>query len=154
MSYRKRRKSSRYPGSKTHGRGRKNRTRGLGNRGGRGMSGTGKRGDQKKTLIIKLYGGDYFGKERRGAGTREKKKTKSLSLATLKTQLRMLVEKGKAREIKGIYEVNLEDYKIVGNGALDLKMNIRAKSASAGARQAVERAGGSLVVTSEKEKSN
>ncbi len=118
------------------------------------MSGTGKRGDQKKTLIIKLYGGDYFGKERRGAGTREKKKTKSLSLATLKTQLRMLVEKGKAREIKGIYEVNLEDYKIVGNGALDLKMNIRAKSASAGARQAVERAGGSLVVTSEKEKSN
>ncbi|MEK6858847.1 MAG: uL15 family ribosomal protein [Nanoarchaeota archaeon] len=154
MSYRKRRKSSRYPGSKTHGRGRKNRTRGLGNRGGRGMSGTGKRGDQKKTLIIKLYGGDYFGKEPRGAGTREKKKTKSLSLATLKTQLRMLVEKGKAREVKGTYEVNLEDYKIVGNGTLDLKMHIKAKSASAGARQAVERAGGSLVVTSEKEKAN
>ncbi|MEK6824398.1 MAG: 50S ribosomal protein L15, partial [Nanoarchaeota archaeon] len=64
MKLKKRRKFSRWRGSRTHGRGRKNRTRGSGNQGGVGMSGTGKRGDQKKTLVINLYGNDYFGKDK------------------------------------------------------------------------------------------
>lgn len=146
MSVRKRRKSSRYPGSKTHGRGRKNRTRGSGNRGGVGMSGTGKRGDQKKTLIIHHFGNDYFGKDRRGEGSRLKKKPLSLSLTTLAAQLSRLIKEGKAREQKGTYEIDLREYKIIGNDALGVKMHISAKSASAGAVQAVERAGGSLTV--------
>ena len=36
--------------------------RGAGNRGGRGMAGSGKRADQKKPTILKLYGSSYFGK--------------------------------------------------------------------------------------------
>ncbi len=144
MSTRKRVKSSRYPGSKTHGRGRKNRTRGSGNRGGVGMSGSGKRGDAKKTLVIHLYGNTYFGKDARGAGTRLKKKTPTLSLTTLVARLPRLVRDGQAREEKGSYHVEMTEYKVVGNDAFGLKMHIKARRASAGAVQAVERAGGSI----------
>lgn len=154
MTTRKRPKYKRYAGTKTHGRGRKNRTRGLGNRGGRGMSGTGKRGDQKKTLIIHMYGNDYFGKDQRGAGLREKKRTPSISLASLKAQLPALVKKGKAHEQKGVYEIDLSDHKLIGNEAFDIKAHIKAKSASAGALQVIERAGGSVTFTSEKRKSD
>src|SRR3989344_3802100 len=147
MSVRKRRKSSRYPGTKTHGRGRKNRTRGSGNRGGVGMSGTGKRGDQKKTKIIQLYGNDYFGKDERGRGTREKKKIPSLSIATLLARLQTLVREGKAVEQKGAYDIDVHEYKIIGKDAFGIKMNLKAKKASAGAIQAIERAGGSVKLT-------
>ena len=47
----------------THGRGARKRAKGQGHRGGRGMSGSGKRGDHKKTLITKKYGNNYFGKQ-------------------------------------------------------------------------------------------
>ena len=49
-------------GSKSHGYGSKKKHRGAGNRGGRGMAGSGKRADQKKTMILKKYGTSYFGK--------------------------------------------------------------------------------------------
>ncbi len=58
----KRRKVRRMRGSRTHGAGIK-KHRGAGNRGGRGMAGTGKRADQKKPTIINEYGLlNYFGK--------------------------------------------------------------------------------------------
>lgn len=150
MTTRKRRKSSRYPGTKTHGRGRKNRTRGLGNRGGRGLSGTGKRGDQKKTLVIKLYGGDYFGKVRRGAGLREKKRLPSMSLSSLKAQLGSLVKEGKAREQKGLWEIDVKEYKIIGGEGFDLKAHIHARAASAGALKTVASSGGTVTLSPEK----
>ena len=61
----KRKKSSRYHGRKmgTCGTGARKKSQGSGHRGGKGMAGTGKRADQKKTLILKLYGHDYFGKQ-------------------------------------------------------------------------------------------
>jgi len=62
MSINKRTKRSRQRGSHTHGWGAKKKHRGAGNRGGRGMAGTGKRADQKKPTIMNLYGNEYFGK--------------------------------------------------------------------------------------------
>ena len=46
----------------THGTGARKKAKGTGHRGGKGMSGSGKRADHKKTLITKLYGHKYFGK--------------------------------------------------------------------------------------------
>ncbi len=60
MVVNKRKKNSRYRGSKTHGWGSMKKHRGAGNRGGRGMAGTGKRGDAKKPSIWKNK--KYFGK--------------------------------------------------------------------------------------------
>ena len=63
MVVHKRKKLIRQRGSKTHGWGAMKKHRGAGNRGGRGMAGSGKRADQMKTWIIKKYGLDnYFGK--------------------------------------------------------------------------------------------
>ena len=48
LRVKRRRKSRRFRGSHTHGRGFKKKARGSGHRGGVGMAGTGKRGDQRK----------------------------------------------------------------------------------------------------------
>ena len=149
MKVKRRRKSVRYPASKTHSRGRKNRTRGSGNRGGVGMSGTGKRGDQKKSLVIKLYGNDYFGKTKRGEGRMINKKLQhpTISLHAIANGLHGLIKKGIAKENKGVYEVNLEKYKIIGNHfphESRSQIHIKAWSASSGAIEAVKKAGGKI----------
>ena len=63
MTTNKRKKVVKYRGSHTHGGGAKKKRRGAGHRGGRGMAGSGKRADQKKPTILKLYGNSYFGKK-------------------------------------------------------------------------------------------
>ena len=65
MITKKRKKSSRQHGRNmgTHGGGARKKRKGSGHRGGIGMSGSGKRADHKKTLITKLYGNAYFGKQ-------------------------------------------------------------------------------------------
>ena len=62
MPVNKRTKLSRYRGSHTHGCGSKKKRRGAGHKGGKGMAGSGKRADQKKPTILKLYGNDYYGR--------------------------------------------------------------------------------------------
>ena len=62
MPINKRKKNTRQKGSHTCGWGSKKKHRKAGNRGGRGMSGTGKRSDHKKTMILKKFGHEYFGK--------------------------------------------------------------------------------------------
>ena len=60
MAVNKRKKDSRARGQWTHGGGSKKKRRGAGNRGGRGHSGSGKRGDAKKQIYLKKK--NYFGK--------------------------------------------------------------------------------------------
>ncbi len=144
MKTKRRRKHVRHPGSKTHGRGRKNRTRGSGNRGGVGMSGTGKRGDQKKTLVIKLYGNDYFGKDktlRRGTHHR----IEAISLGAIVKQLKTMLKDGRAKDEKGSYTIQLKECKIIGD-SVGIKLIIHARSASKGAIEAVKKAGGEIVI--------
>src|SRR3989338_8475517 len=65
MKLKRKKKSSRYRGSQSAKRGRSARARGSGNQGGKGWAGTGKRGDQKNSLVVKITGGNnYFGKDR------------------------------------------------------------------------------------------
>ena len=59
MKLKKRKKSRKFRGERLHGKAAK-KHKGKGNIGGKGMSGTGKRADQKKTLIRNLAY-DYFG---------------------------------------------------------------------------------------------
>lgn len=143
MKVKRRKKAIRYRGSRTHGRGYKNRTRGSGNRGGVGLSGTGKRGDQKKTLMIKLYGNNYFKKDKSVAKT----KIHVMTLETISQNIHNLVKQGIAKEQKGGYELKLEKYKIIGSET-PFALTIHARAASEGARAAVEKAGGKVVVAS------
>ena len=114
MKYKKRKKASRMSGSRTHGRGAGKRTRGSGNKGGVGKAGTGKRADQKKTLVLKEYGKEYFRKDktlRRG----KKKEINAISLENLVNKMESFIKKGIAKGKEGNYEINLKDYKIIGN---------------------------------------
>src|SRR3989344_5407367 len=108
MKAKKRKKSSRFRGTHTHGRGFKKKARGSGHRGGVGMAGTGKRGDQKKSKVLNLFGNKYFGKVRPLA----KKSSKKLEVINL----RELSEKyGNKKEIK------LLGYKILGKGDIAIR---------------------------------
>ena len=59
----KRKKKGRMRGTSTHGGGARKKRKKSGHKGGVGMAGSGKRADHKKSLIIKLYGNNYFGKQ-------------------------------------------------------------------------------------------
>ncbi len=154
MRIKKRRKSSRYAASQTARRGKKARTRGSGNQGGKGWSGTGKRGDQKKTLVIKITGGNnYFGKSKTLRRGRTPQKLSSINLSQVVKDLNSFVQEGKAKESKGSYELNLQGYKILGDGDLDTKINITASAFSTSAKEKIEKSGGKAILVKEIKKS-
>src|SRR3989344_939975 len=145
----KRKKSSRYHGRKrgTCGTGARKKMKGSGHRGGKGMAGTGKRADQKKTLILKLYGHDYFGKQGITSKKTERDKRKRINLDSIYKNLESFGKrKGDA------YEINLNSYKIL-SGQLEIKKKliITAQSASESAIKKVEKAGGKIILIGNKE---
>lgn len=145
MKLKKRRKSSRFRGSHTHGRGFKKKARGSGHRGGKGLAGTGKRGDQRKTLILNLYGKDYFGKNK----TLRKKpiiKLEVINLKDIQNNIASFIKAGKAKEIKDLTELNLKGYKILGEGQTAKKFKITASAASKSAIEKIKKAGGEILI--------
>ena len=126
----KRKKVSRMRGSHTHGRGFKKKARGSGHRGGFGMSGTGKRADHKKSLIL-TFKEKYFGKK----GMKPKPKDyKIINLKELNEKI------GEAKEIK------LNEFKILGNGEINKPIIVYAKIASKSAISKIEKAGGKVIL--------
>ena len=121
----------------THGTGARKNKRDSGNRGGKGMAGTGKRADHKKTLVIKKYGGEYFGKK--GVTSRGTKRDK-----------RDRINVGDIQEKYKSGEVDLKNYKILGAGEVKNKLIIKAKEASKSAIKKVEKAGGEIILIKKK----
>ena len=146
MPFKKRKKASRFRGSQTHKRGFKKKARGSGHRGGFGMAGTGKRGDQKKTLVLKLYGNDYFGRDKTLRRGRVAPKAPVFNLSKVSLNMDSFVEKGIAKQTKDGYDLDLSSYKILGILSDKLKLTITAKAASANAVESVEKAGGKIVL--------
>lgn len=133
MKTKKRAKNSRHRGTHTHGRGAKKKARGSGHRGGVGMSGSGKRADQKKSLVIKLFGNKYFGKSK----TLRKKVVQRLKTINL----RDLENMAKAKK-----ELNFPGYKILGQGEITEKIIVTASAASKSAIEKVKKAGGEIKI--------
>jgi large subunit ribosomal protein L15 len=146
MKTKKRTKSSRFRGSKTHARGFKKKARGSGHQGGVGMAGTGKRGDQKKTLILNLYGSDYFGKDKTLRRGKVKPKLKSINLQYIQDNLDSMVKEGIAKEKNNSYEIVLKGYKVLAEGDLGIKINLTSNSVSESAKEKIENAGGSVTI--------
>jgi len=137
----KRKKSSRYHGRNmgTCGTGARKKSKGSGHRGGYGMAGSGKRADQKKTLVLKLYGHGYFGKQGiTSKGTKRDKRDK--------------INIGEIQEKYKPGEINLSSYKILGEGEIKNKFIITAKEASNSAIEKVEKAGGKIILIGNKKK--
>ncbi|OGJ12686.1 hypothetical protein A3K62_01135 [Candidatus Pacearchaeota archaeon RBG_16_35_8] len=159
MKLKKRTKSSRMHGrgAGSHGWGFRKKHKKSGHRGGKGMAGSGKRADQKKTLILKLYGNEYFGKQGITSRGTEKDKRKRISIFDIDSNISSYINKGIAKKSKDGIEINLKDYKILG-GFEDYvpknKLVITAKEASKSAMEKVKKAGGEIIVLKKSENQN
>jgi len=143
MKVKKRKKSSRMHGRKmgTHGTGARKKQRHSGMKGGKGMSGSGKRADHKKTKITKLYGHTYFG--RKGVTSRSTKRDtrQRINLRQIESNLEKYGKK------KGdAFEINLPKHKILGEGEARHRLIIKAKEASKSAIDKVKKAGGDIQI--------
>ncbi|MCW8965918.1 MAG: uL15 family ribosomal protein [Candidatus Pacearchaeota archaeon] len=148
MKTHKRSKESRMHGHGmgTHGTGARKRNRGTGHRGGKGMSGSGKRADHKKTLVTKLYGHDYFGKGGITSRGTKRDTRQRINLA----QIELNLEKY-GKKVGDKWEINLEKYKILGTGEVKNKLIIKCLEASKSAMEKVAKVGGEII-TKEKKK--
>ncbi len=148
MKIHKRKKSSRSHGKGmgTSGHGSRKQHRSTGNRGGRGMAGTGKRADNLKTLINKLYGNDYFGKQ--GVTSRGTKRDtrKRINLGDIEINMDTYIKKGVMKKTTKGFEIGLKGYKILSEGDVKNKLIITAKEASASAIAKVKKAGGEILL--------
>jgi len=133
MKTKKRKKQTRMRGSHTNKRGFKKKARGSGNRGGVGMAGTGKRADQKKTLVLKLYGNDYFGKDKR------LRRKPAIELKVI--NIRDIKDKARGKS-----ELNLKGYKLLSSGELKEKIKIVVSAASQSAIDKIKKAGGDVII--------
>ncbi len=147
MKLKKRKKSSRFHGKGmgTAGTGARKNKRKSGNKGGIGMSGSGKRADHKKTLVLKLYGNKYFGKQGITSMKTKRDNRKRINVGDIELHLEKYGKK------KGeSYEINLKNYKILGKGEVKNKLTINCLEISASAKKKIENAGGSVVIKEKK----
>jgi len=137
----KTRKAKKLRGTTTHGHGARKKWKKSGHKGGVGMAGSGKRGDQKKTLVIKKYGNKYFGKQGITSKKTERRKNKIINLKDIEKNYDSLMSKfGKS----GV--LDLSEYKLLGSGELSKKVKLKVREASPGAVKGVEKVGGSVEV--------
>ena len=126
----KRKKFSRYRGSHTHGGGAKKKRRGAGHRGGRGMAGSGKRADQKKISILKLYGNEYFGKHGFNRPQKTIKIVKTININEIEKNLDSYLSKNLIKKENDYFLINLKNIgidKLLGTGNIDNKYKIIGK---------------------------
>jgi large subunit ribosomal protein L15 len=164
MKLKKRAKISRMRGRGmgTHGTGARKNKKKSGNKGGIGMSGSGKRADHKKTLVQKLYGHKYFGKSGVTSKGTKRDIRERINVGDIQLNIEKYVHQGRtpkdssneslqgAKKTKEGYEVILKNYKILGTGNVKDKLNITCFEASASAIEKIEAAGGKIIVKENK----
>ncbi|MFH1359044.1 MAG: uL15 family ribosomal protein [archaeon] len=148
MKLKKTKKSVGHRGGSTHGHGARKKWRKSGHKGGVGMAGSGKRADQKKTLITKLYGNNYFGKQGITSRGTERKKVLKINLKDIEKNYDNLMKKFGKNEV-----LDLREYKLLGEGELTKKVKLKVKEASKKAIEGVKKAGGEVEVLRKKEES-
>ncbi len=144
MVVNKRSKKSRYRASQTHGGGAKKKRRGAGNRGGRGMAGSGKRSDSKKPSIWKE---DYFGKSGFTSKSRRPKDC-VININILEEMIPNFLLQKIAMKEKEMVVIDLGKAgftKLLGTGSARTKMKITVSYASQQAIEKVRQAGGEVV---------
>ena len=139
MVVNKRKKLARYRGSKTHGGGAKKKRRGAGNRGGKGMAGTGKRADTKKPVIWKNK--KYFG--RNGFYNQNARKIRAINIGFIDAH----IDKFGIKEKDGTYSFDLKQLgydKLLGGGRVTRKYEVKAEYVSRKAEEKIKNAGGTV----------
>ena len=150
MVVNKRKKYSRQRASHTHGWGSKKKHRGAGSRGGKGFSGSGKRGDAKKTKYWKdtKYFGKYGFKPQR-----VKEEIIAINLYNIEEKVEAWLNDKQISKEGSAYVIDLEKIgsnKLLGNGQVKNKLKISVKYASNNAIEKVKKAGGEVSLKSGK----
>ena len=142
MVVNKRTKFSRQRATHTHGWGAKKKHRGAGSRGGRGLAGTGKRGDAKKPSHWKDT--KYFGKY----GFIKK----GMKIEMFPINLDYIDENITKFQKEGdIIDLNKMGYnKLLGNGIIKNKLKIKVDYASKKAIEKITKVGGEVTLTAVK----
>ena len=144
MVVNKRSKFSKNRGSWTHNGGAKKKRRGAGSRGGRGMAGSGKRGDVNKPSIwnnTKYFG--KFGFKFHGVKT----ELVTINVGWICQNIDTLVTDKVAEAKNDVYTLDLTktDFnKVLSNGKVNKKLNIKVDYASVKAIEKVAAAGGKI----------
>ena len=129
----RRKRSQKFRGSHTHGWGAKKKHRGAGNRGGRGMAGTGKRAGRMQSWILKKYGMAYYGKHGFNRPQQIVKDVKTINLY----------------ELPDSADINLTEMgydKLLGAGNVSKKVKVQVKLCSSKAKEKIEKAGGQVIL--------
>lgn len=144
----KRKKSIRMlgRGSGSCGWGARKKHKKKGHKGGVGMSGTGKRADQKKTLVTKLYGNKYFGKQGITSKSTKRDIRKRINLDTIQKNLESY-----GKKVGDKWQIDLNEYKILSGKIVKDKLIIQAKEASLNAIEQVKKAGGEIILSKDEE---
>jgi len=133
----KRKRSRKFHGSRLWGKNAK-KSKGSGNRGGKGMAGTGKRADHRKSYVLKHYD-NYFGKT---GFTSRKIKLEVINVGDIQNKLNNFIKIGKAKKTKDGIALDLKNYKVLGEGEIKDKIIIKAVSFSNQAKEKIEKVGG------------
>jgi large subunit ribosomal protein L15 len=142
-----RRRTEKYRGGRTHGRGKKG-GRGAGLRGGKGNAGLHKH----KYIYTVKYDPQHFGRHgfKRHPSLHEDKET--INVGTVQSELPKYMEYGLAKKEDKDLVVDLTQSKytkLLGGGTIKTPVTIRVLEATATARQKVEAAGGKVEVPEE-----
>lgn len=138
---RKRKKSKKKRGSRTHGYGAARKHRGAGSRGGRGQAGRGKKAKHKKLEALKEKPGKG---QQKGFTRPQQTSITAMNLMDIDQQLEELEEEGYVKEKEDKYLFDAQEAgvdKILGKGQLRHKVDIKADSFSDKARKKLQEAG-------------
>ncbi len=136
-------RTSKFRGSRTHGRGKK-AGRGAGLRGGRGNAGLHKH----KWISVIKYDPDHFGRhgfKRPQSVVRDKV---TMNLSEVEQSLQALAKDGYAEHKDGKWTVDLAKLgvdKLLGSGRMTTPVTIKVPEASASAEEKLKKAGGTLL---------
>lgn len=134
-------------GSRTYGWGSPKKHRGAGSRGGRGMAGSGKKGQQKMTALHLV--GRRIGKSSFKRPAKVIVDDNVINLSRLEVSLEKYVKYGIAKKTGAVFDVDLDAAditKVLGSGNISIKMNVTARKFSAKAVEKIEAVGGKVTV--------
>lgn len=146
MVVKRNKKVKKYRGNKTHGWGSMKKHRGAGNRGGRGLAGTGKRAGHRVHWVIKNFGKGYLG--RKGFTSKSSKLIRSINLKDIESKLETYLKNGLIKKESGALFIDLAKIgydKILGSGTISNKYKIKARFVSKKAKEKIESLGGEIV---------
>ncbi len=116
-----------------HGRNAK-KAKGKGNRGGKGMAGTGKRAGHKASFL-NVYMKDYFGKQGITSRKTEKSKARWINVSDIPLEKEFIFEG-----------------KVLGEGDINHAVIVKAEAFSSQAKAKIEKAGGKAVLLGKEKK--